>query len=143
MRSGGWWKRGKGSDGGRSDREVALRLDHVERLGVDGVDVEPVRDVLAFLVGLSLVGSAHGTPELGLVGAVPPALRADPETDQLLALVLDDRVPTDAGVTADDEVLHVSALAGSSLNRFGTDDPSVGVEPDSRPRSIPAVRRLA
>src|SRR6056297_3440615 len=107
-----------GSRAGSSDGEVALRFDHVEILGVDRLDVEPVGNVLAFVVGFALVFGADGTPELRLVRTVPAALNVDTETDQLLAVVLDHRVLPYVGVAADDEVVHMPAFACSGLNRF-------------------------
>jgi hypothetical protein len=51
---------------------------------------------------------------------VPPTLGVDPETNQLLAVVLDDRVLADTRVAADDELFHATRFARSAFNRFGT-----------------------
>jgi len=70
-------------DGIPLDREVALRSDDLDVLGVDAVDVEKVRREVPFLVILVLVLGTDGTPELDPVGTVVLAVAIDTETDDL------------------------------------------------------------
>lgn len=95
------------------------RLKYSNLVSVCRFYVEMHRDILAALVGFALIFGTDGTPELGLVRAVPVALSVDAKTDVLSAVVFDSCSLPDARVAVNDEFFHTCVFERFPFNDFG------------------------